>query len=91
MPFIVDPRYDDYYVTFNVTAVCDAIEHLIDREYSEDIKEGSAFWLYVCELENQYNYKYDDRDTIPPFKFIEKNFDCMISWCDVEEYFKEME
>tara|TARA_R100000654_G_scaffold54325_1_gene80506 strand:+ start:322 stop:594 length:273 start_codon:yes stop_codon:yes gene_type:complete len=54
MPFQADSRCGLMNIEFNVNVILEELEEFLEKEYTESIDEGSKFWKYVEELEQEY-------------------------------------
>jgi len=86
MPFIADTRCGVWKIELNVAEICGEMERMLEKEYSEDIKEGSKFWLYVIQIENDLN----GCDTMPNFwEWFVDNYNNVEMWNEIQDLFVE--
>jgi len=90
MPFIADSRCGVWNIELNVGEICGELERMLEKEYSEDIKEGSKFWLYVIQIENALNRC----DTMPDFWewfLTDGEYNNVEMWNEIQDLFVNVE
>jgi len=90
MPFIADSRCGVWNIELNVGEICGELERMLEKEYSEDIKEGSKFWLYVIQIENALNRC----DTMPDFWewfLTDGEYNNVETWNEIQDLFVNVE
>ena len=90
MPFLADTRAGVWNISLNVGSICEELESLLEKEYTEDIKEGSKFWYYVMMIERNLN----SCDTMPDFWdwFVcEGEYNNVEEWDEIVDYFVKPE
>ena len=86
MPFIADSRCGVWNIELNVGEICGELERMLEKEYSEDIKEGSKFWLYVSQIE----YALNRCDTMPDFWewfLTDEEYNNVEMWNEIQDLF----
>ncbi len=91
MPFQADTRWPFVSIKLNVSTVCEEIENLIDKDYTEEIYEGSAFWGYVEILESEFSSQYSRNTKLDFWEWLPDNYDSEYIWADIENNFKDRE
>ena len=87
------PFQDTECVTFitqlNVNVICEELETMLEKQYTEDIDEGSKFWQYVYELEFQYNCYLSSNPTNPLtfWDWFLDNYNNIYAYEEIEQYF----
>ena len=88
MPFQLDIRCGTFTVQLNVNVICEELEILLEKQHREDIDEGSRFWLYVSQLEYQYDRHFNSTtNPIPFWDWFSDNYNNVDEWDNIEEYF----
>jgi hypothetical protein len=88
MPFQSDTRCGTFTVQLNVNVICEELEKLLEKQYTEDIDEGSRFWLYVSELEYSYDSHFNSTtNPIPFWDWFSDNYNNVGEWDYIEEHF----
>ncbi len=90
MPFQSDTRCGTFITQLNVNVICEELETLLEKQYTEDIDEGSKFWYYVSELEFEYNCLINTIKTTTFWDWFLDNYNNIYAWSEIEEYFKEL-
>ena len=88
MPFIADSRCGVWNIQLNVGEICGELERMLEKEFSEDFKEGSKFWLYVIQIENELN----KCDTMPDFWewfLTDEEYNNVEMWNEIQDLFVE--
>ena len=91
MPFNTDIRAGTVKVEFNISVIHDIVGDFIQDDYKEcwdylDVDEGSKFWFYVYELENDYaGYCNTLQNTPNLLDWLMDNYNNIRSWEDVIE------
>ena len=91
MPFNTDIRAGTVKVEFNISVIHDILSDFIQDHYKEcwdylDVDEGSKFWFYVYELENDYTgYCNTLQNTPNLLDWLMDNYNNIRSWEDVIE------
>tara|TARA_R110002049_G_scaffold289649_1_gene472640 strand:- start:42 stop:596 length:555 start_codon:yes stop_codon:yes gene_type:complete len=88
MPFIADSRCGVWNIELNVGEICGELERLLDKEYSDNLIEGSKFWLYVSQIE----YALNRCDTMPDFWewfLTDGEYNNVEMWNEIEDLFVE--
>lgn len=91
MPFQADTRCPFVSIKFNVSAVCEEIENHIEKDYTEDINEGSVFWEYVEILEDGFSVAYSRDPNLNFWEWLPDNYDNFHIWSGIENNFKDRE
>ena len=94
MPYLADTRCGDYTIELNCNSICGLIEEITETNYTEDIKEGSRFWMYVYSLEEAINNDLVDLDGMKDtriWQYIEENYNEIAAWLNVKEFFVKEE
>ncbi len=89
MPFQSDTRCGTFEVKLNVNVILEELENLFDKQYTEDIEDGSLFWYYVYELEVEFN-NYLNSNSTKPIAFCDwfvDNYNNVYSWSSIEDDF----
>ena len=88
MPFLADSRCGVWNIELNASIILDELELRLEKEYSEDIKEGSNFWLYVIQIENAFPCH-----TIMPnfWDWFSDNYDNVEMWNEIHDLFVKVE
>ena len=88
MPFINDSRCGVWKIELNVSIICAELEIMLEKEYSEDITEGSKFWFYVIQIENTFPCH-----TIMPdfWDWFRDNYDNVETWNEIQDLFVNVE
>jgi len=89
MPFQSDTRCGTFITQLNVNVICEELEIMLEKQYTEDIDEGSKFWHYVYELEFEYNCYLNSNPTnpIPFWDWFLDNYNNIYAYEDIEEHF----
>ena len=91
MPFQSDTRCGTFITQLNVNVICEELERIVEKEYKEDIDEGSKFWWYVSELEFEYNCYLNEYPTrtnpIPFWDWFLDNYNNIYAYEEIEEHF----
>ena len=87
MPFQADNRCGLMKVELNVSKICEELEQLVEKNYTDDIDEGSKFWYYVLILEDKYSVVADKG--VEFWEWFQDNYNNIYEWNDIEEYFEE--
>ena len=77
-------------VELNVSVICEALEEMLELNYTEDINEGSEFWYYVERLENHFSNALDKGVEFFWDSFGD-NYDDIRGWHEIYEYFEAEE
>ena len=91
MPFNTDIRAGTVKVEFNISVIHDILSDFIQDHYKEcwdylDVDEGSKFWFYVYQLENEYaGYCNTLQNTPNLLDWLMDNYNNIRSWEDVIE------
>ena len=86
MPFLADSRCGTWKIELNTAEICGELERMLEKGYTEDINEGSMFWKYVIEIENNLN----KCDTMPDFwEWFLDEYNNVVAWNDIQDNFKE--
>ena len=86
MPFIADTRCGKWNIELNVAEILGEMESMLEKEYSEDIEEGSKFWLYVIQIENALS----SQKNIPDFwQWFLDEYNNVEMWNEIEDLFVE--
>ena len=89
MPFQADTRCPFVSIKLNVSVVCETIEDVLKRDYTEDINEGSVFWIYVDFLEDQFSVEYSRDPNLNFWEWLPENYNEVRYWDGIEENFKD--
>jgi len=90
MPFIADTRCGVLDIRFNVNIICEELESLLEMEYTEDIREGSIFWIYVNELEYTYTRYLNNATHFQTiWNWFVDNYNNVESWNEIVGNFRE--
>ena len=85
MPFIADSRAGVWNIQLNVSEICGEMETMFEKIYTEDIKEGSKFWLYVIQIETALN----NCDKFPDFwEWFLDNYNNVEMWNEIQYLFE---
>jgi hypothetical protein len=89
MPFQSDTRSGTFITQLNVNVIREELEIMLEKQYTEDIDEGSKFWYYVSELEFKYNCYLNSNPTnpIPFWDWFLDNYNNIYAYEEIEEYF----
>ena len=89
MPFQSDTRCGTFEVKLNVNVILEELESLLDKQYTEDIEDGSLFWYYVYELEVEFNNYLNSNSTKPIAlcDWFVDNYNNVYSWSSIEDDF----
>jgi len=90
MPFNADYRCGTWTIELNVNEIWGELENLLEKTYPDSIDEGSDFWLYVYQIENELN----SCDIMPDFWewfIIEGNYSNVKMWDTIKDKFVESE
>ena len=88
MPFQSDSRCGTFMVQLNVNAIWGELESMLEKQYTKNIDEGSKFWLYVMELEFEYNcYLNSKTNPLPFWCWFIDNYNNIDVWSEIEDYF----
>jgi hypothetical protein len=91
MPFNTDIRGWTVKVEFNISVIHGIVGSYLDEVDKDcwdyiDVDEGSNFWFYVCELENDYTgYCNTLQNTPNLLDWLVDNYNNVYSWNDVIE------
>tara|TARA_R110002012_G_C11245756_1_gene566015 strand:+ start:51 stop:440 length:390 start_codon:yes stop_codon:yes gene_type:complete len=86
MPFIATTRCGFYKIELEVGEVCGELQNMLQKKYSGDIKEGSKFWSYVIQIENNLN----KCNTIPDiWEWFGDNYNNVEMWNEIQDLFVE--
>jgi len=88
MPFNADTRCGLLDIQFNVSIILEYLEDILEKEYTEDINEGSLFWKYVYELESSFTNACNSHNCVIDFNewFID-NYNNVYSWDTIDDNF----
>ena len=90
MPFQSETRCGTFMVQLNVNVICEELETLLEKQYTEGLGEGSRFWLYVSELEYSYECTLNSTtNTIPFWDWFSDNYNSVGEWDYIEEHFED--
>ncbi len=89
MPFQADTRCPFVSIKLNVSTVCEEIENHIEKDYTEDINEGSVFWEYVEFLEDKFSVAYSRDPNLNFWEWFPDNYDNFHIWSGIEKNFKD--
>ena len=88
MPFINDSRCGVWKIELNVSIILAELEIMLEKEYSEDITEGSKFWFYVIQIENTF----PSHTIMPDFwDWFRDNYDNVETWNEIQDLFVNVE
>ena len=88
MPFQSDTRCGTFTVQLNVNVICEELETMLEKQYTEGLGEGSKFWYYVSKLEEEYECKLNSNPKpIPFWDWFFDNFNSFDEWENIEEHF----
>ena len=87
MPFTSNHQSSGVWdIKLNTYKICGELERMLEKDYTEDITEGSLFWMYVIQIENYLN----KCDTMPDFwEWFLDEYNNVEAWNDIQDNFKE--
>tara|TARA_R110000772_G_scaffold73953_3_gene161393 strand:+ start:737 stop:1060 length:324 start_codon:yes stop_codon:yes gene_type:complete len=92
MPWNADVRCGMVSIELNVASIIYEMEMWLEKEYTEDIKEGSKFWLYVIQLENSYMEDLFFKGNLNDIQaWLIENYDKVEMWNEIQDFFVEEE
>ena len=94
MPFQADTRVNFMLIKLNVNNICEELESYLEKEYSEDINEGSKFWLYVIYIENEYEAFVDNavgNTNFWDWFLTDGEYNNVPMWDEIKDNFKDVE
>ena len=93
MPFQSDTRCGTFMVQLNVSVICEELQRMLEKEYTQDIDEGSMFWSYVYEIEFEFNCFINSNPTKPIsfWDWFIDNYNSIYAFNQIEDNFVDEE